>query len=305
MRGLSENAGIQFRTASPAPISPAKSLPPGKLETADAFGTTRRLTGWAGGGSYFGLMKKRGFFAPIRDGGVLRWSTLCILTSGMVGCESKYVATAQDEKVAQLQSQIEALDAQKARLMNGEVANNFELPGVGFYHAEARDFFEHPYGFEKDGKWFANGKWQDQAVGEATVAASRPTPEALKKVDAALEKEQQLLASQGKAAGTPAGSTNGNQSHGSGFGSALMMYWLLAGNRGSFGPGAGFQRAGTQVSGWQQGVEQQRQTVSSHAAANPGYQRMVNDSRSRGVPVKAGQSVRGGFGSSGRTSSAT
>jgi hypothetical protein len=217
----------------------------------------------------------------------------------LVGCESKYTATAKDEKMAQLQSQLDALDAQKAQLINGEVANNFELPGLGFYHAGARDFFEHPYGFSKDGKWFVNGAWQTEPVAEATVAASRPTPEALKKVEAALDREQQKLASQG----TAPGGTTGTQSHSPGIGTALMMYWMLSGNRGSYAPGAGFQRAGTQVNGWQQGVEQQRQTVNAHAAANPGYNRMVADSHSKGVPVKAGQSVRGGFGSSGRSSS--
>jgi hypothetical protein len=249
-------------------------------------------------------MKKRGFFAPIRDGGILRWSTACILAGGMAGltgCDSKYVATAEDEKIAKIQAQLEALDAQKSRLMTGEVANNFELPGVGFYHAAARDFFPHPYGFQQDGKWFVNGQWQTEPVAEASVAASQPTPAALKKVEAALEAEQQKLASQGGAAGNSAAS----HSHGPGFGSALMMYWLLAGNRGSYAPGAGFQRAGAQVSGWQQGLDQQRQTVNAHAAANPGYRRMVDESRSRGVPVKAGQSVRGGFGASGRTSSGT
>jgi hypothetical protein len=135
-------------------------------------------------------------------------------------------------------------------------------------------------------------------VAEAAVAASRPTPEALKKVEAALDGEQKKLASQGTAAaGTPA-----TQSHGPGIGTALMMYWMLSGNRGSYAPGAGFQRAGTQVNGWQQGMDQQRQTVSAHAAANPGYNRMVAESQSKGTPVKAGQSVRGGFGSSGRSS---
>jgi hypothetical protein len=250
-------------------------------------------------------MKKRSFFAPIRPGGILRWSTACILAGGMAGltgCERKYVATAQDEKMAQLQAKIDALDAQKAKLINGEVANNFNLPGVGYYHAEARDFFEHPYGYQQDGRWFANGKWQDQAVAEATVAASRPTPEALKKVDDALAREQKLLADQGK---TSPGTTASNSHQGSGFGSALMMYWLLAGNRGSYNPGMGFQQAGSQVNGWQRGVEDQRRSVSAHAAANPGYSRMLAQSRSSGTPVKAGQSVRGGFGSSSRSSSAT
>jgi hypothetical protein len=45
-------------------------------------------------------------------------------------------------------------------------------------------------------------------------------------------------------------------------------------------------------------VEDQRGAVGRYAAANPGYQRMVEQSRASGVPVKAGQSVRGGFGSS-------
>jgi hypothetical protein len=250
-------------------------------------------------------MKKRSIFAPIRHRGVLHWSTACILAGGMAGmsgCERKYVATEQDAKMAQIQSKIEALDAQKSKLINGEVDNNFNLPGVGYYHAEARDFFEFAYGYQKDGRWFANGAWQDQPVGLTTVAASRPTPEALKKVEAALDREQQLIASQGKSA---SGTQSNNNHQGPGMGSALMMYWLLAGNRGSFMPGMGFQRAGTQVDSWQRGVEEQRRSVSAHAAANPGYNRVVAQSHSSGTPVKPGQSVRGGFGSSSRSSSSS
>lgn len=250
-------------------------------------------------------MKTRRYIAPIRQGGILRWSTACILAGGMIGmtgCEKKYVATEKDEKMAKLQAKIDALDAQKAKLMNGEVANNFNLPGVGYYHAEARDFFENPYGFKKDGRWYVNGKWQDQAVTETTVAASRPTPNALKKVEAALEREQKLIAEQEKKSG---GSTTNNSNHGPGIGSALMMYWLISGNRGSYSPGPGFQRAGSQASSWQRGVDEQRRTVSAHAAANPGYSRMVEQSRSSGSPVKAGQSVRGGFGSSSKGPSAS
>ncbi len=260
------------------------------------------------------VMKKRSFFAPIRSGGVLGWSTACILAGGMVGltgCERKYVATAQDENMAKLQAKIDALDAQKGKLMNGEVENNFNLPGVGYYHAEACDFFEHPYGYQQDGRWFANGKWQDHAVAETPVTASRPTVEALTRVEAALNREQQLLASQGKSApgtagssapgtagGSAPGTTGNNHQGGPGVGTALMMYWLLAGNRGSYAPGMGFQRAGAQVDTWQRGVDDQRRSVSAHAAANPGYSRMVAQSHSTGAAVKAGQSVRGGFGSS-------
>ena len=241
----------------------------------------------------------------MRQAGVLRWSTACILAggmAGMTGCERKYVATEQDAKMAQIQSKIEALDAQKSKLMNGEVDNNFNLPGVGYYHAEAREFFEYAYGYQKDGRWFANGKWQDEPVGLTTVAASRPTPEALKKVEDALNREQQLIASQGKSA--PGTQTN-NYHQGPGMGSALMMYWLLAGNRGSFMPGAGFQQAGSQVNSWQRGVDEQRRSVSTYAAANPGYSRAVAQSHSSGTPVNAGQSVRGGFGSSSKSTSSS
>jgi hypothetical protein len=96
-----------------------------------------------------------------------------------------------------------------------------------------------------------------------------------------------------------------NYHQGSGVGNALMMYWLLSGNRGSFTPGTGFHQAGSQVDSWQRGVDEQRRSVSAHAAANPGYSRMVEQSRSSGSPVKAGQSVRGGFGSSSRSTSAS
>lgn len=216
----------------------------------------------------------------------------------MTGCDSKYVVSSKDEQMAALQTKLEAIDAAKARLLAGEVPNNFELPGLGFYHAEVRDFFPYAYGFAQDGKWYANGGWRDTPVAEAQVAASRPTPEALKKVELALAREQKLLEeTQPQAAGSTV------THHHSGFGNALMMYWLLSGNRGMFSPGAGFQQAGARVGQWQQGVDQARQTVTSHAAGNPGYRRMVEQSRASGVPVRAGQSVRGGFGSSTRVSS--
>ena len=192
--------------------------------------------------------------------------------------------------MAETQKRIEALDAQKAKLASGMVLNNFHLEGVGYYHAESRDFFPHPYGFEKDGKYFVNGLWQ-ATPGSGNVADSRPSPEALKKVEAALEKEQQALAGQ-------SGSTARSGHGGFGMGNALLMYWMLSGNRGFFSPGNGFRQASTQAPAWQGGVESQRSAVAAHAAANPGYQRLVDQSRASGKPVTAGQSVRGGFGSS-------
>ena len=236
---------------------------------------------------------KRRSAVVIRPGGVLRWSTVALLTgAGLTGCDRGYVATAKDQQMAETQKRIEALDAQKTKLASGMVPNNFHLEGVGYYHAGARDFFAHPYGFERDGKWFVNGIWQG-SPGPATVADSRSSSEALKKVEAALEKEQQLLAGQ-------SGATR--SSGGFGVGNALLMYWMLSGNRGFFSPGNGFRQASTHAPQWQGSVESQRSAVASHAAANPGYQRLVDQSRSSGVPVRAGQSVRGGFGSSARSS---
>ncbi len=237
-------------------------------------------------------MKKRGFLTTLHPGGILRWSTICLLAGGLAGCDRgvHYVATEKDAEMAKAQSQVEKLDSEKSKLIKGEVANNFHLPGVGYYHAEARSFFDHPYGFKQDGRYFVNGVWQDQP-GAEMVAASRPTPEALKKVEAALEEEQ-------KTATNP---QQQQRSGGFGMGNALMMYWLLAGNRGMFSPGNGFNQASGQAGTWQRGVDNQRNAVSKYAAANPGYQRMVAQSRASGSSVKPGQSVRGGFGSS-RTS---
>ena len=229
--------------------------------------------------------------AIIRPGGALRWSTACILAGlGLSGCERNYVATAKDQQMAETQKRIESLDAQRLKLMGGEVPNDFYLEGVGYYHSCAHNFYPHPYGFSHEGKWFVNGAWQDRPPGPEACGATRPSAEALKKVEAALQKEQQVLA----------GQSGGSAGHGHGFGmgNALMMYWLLSGNRGFFSPGAGFQQASRQAPQWQNEVERQRGAVSNHAASNPGYRRMVEQSRASGAPVRAGQSVRGGFGSS-------
>ena len=237
-------------------------------------------------------MKKRSFFTSLNPTGILRWSTLLILAggaAGLTGCDRgvSYVATDKDIKMAATQSEIEKLDLAKSKLSSGEVANNFHIPSVGYYHAEAREFYEHPYGFFQEGRWFINGVWRNENVPEA-LAVSRPSPEALKKVEASLEKEQKVATNS-----TPSGSQN----NGFGIGNTLMMYWLLSGNRGFFSPGAGFNQASGQAGNWQRGVDRQRSAVGSYAAANPGYQRMIAQSRASGMPLQSGQSVRGGFGS--------
>lgn len=241
-------------------------------------------------------MKKRSLLSTLRPDGIFRWSTACILAGGAValtGCDSgvRYVATEEDVDMAATQTQIEKVESEKSHLINGEVTNNFHIPRVGYYHAEARDFYQHPYGFEQDGRWFINGDWRDQMVA-ATVMSSRPTPEALKKVEIALEEEQKV-----------ASNSTGSHGHGFGVGNALMMYWLLSGNRGFYGTGAAFNRAGGQAGNWQREMDNKRSAVGSYAAANPGYQRLVDQSRSSGAPIRTGQSVRGGFGASGSSRS--
>lgn len=233
--------------------------------------------------------------ASIRPGGILRWSTVCILAGGgLTGCDRGYVATPKDEQMAATQKRLDELDAVKSKLMAGELPNNFHLEGVGHYHAAARDFFPERYGASSSQGWYVNGKWE-ALPGPDPVPDSRPTPEALRKVEAALEKEQQLLA------GQPQGSSGNATGGGFGMGNALMMYWLLSGNRGFFSPGAGFRQASSQAPAWQGSVESQRSAVNAHAAAHPGYRRLVEQSRASGTSVRAGQSVRGGFGSSRRS----
>lgn len=237
-------------------------------------------------------MKQRKLPMMLRPGGILSWSTACLIAGGLVGCDSSptHTATEQDVKMATTQAQLEKLDAEKSRLMNGEVTNNFFIPRVGYYHAEARQFFEHPYGYQEGSRYYVNGEWKDAPVPESSLT-TRPSPETLKKVETALEQEQKELAA------NPQTNETQHRSGGFGMGNALMMYWLLAGNRGSFSPGAGFRQASGQADNWQRGVETQRGTVRSYASTNPGYQRMVDQSRATGQPVRPGQPVRGGFGS--------
>lgn len=241
-------------------------------------------------------MKRRN--AIIRPAGVLCWSTACLIAGlGLSGCqrESSYTATAKDEEMAKTQKNVEELDALKSTLTSGAVPNNFRLEGVGYYHSGAHDFFPESYGTARDGKWFVNGVWQSEPPPVEEIAPSQPTPEALKKVLAALEREQK---EEQQAGGGGGGSTVHHHHGGSGWTSALLMYWMLSGNRNRFTPTAGFNRAASQAPAWQGQIDRNREQVRAHAAANPGYSRAVADSKARGVPVRSGQSVRGGFGSS-------
>ena len=260
-------------------------------------------------------MKKHGDLTRIRNGGILHWSTLCLLATGTVGLtscdkEKTYTATAQDVQMAELEKNLDEIDRRRAQLTQGYVDHNLEIPGVGFYHADAHDFFPYAYGHEKDGKWFANGEWVDTQPKAPSMSVSRPSEAALKKVEGILAKEQEQELAGGGGGGSTSShspSTHHTTHHygGSGVGSMLLMYWMLSGNRNNFTPGAGFQQAQMRQQGWQQSLDNDRNTVKAHAAANPGYQRLAQQSKQSGSPVTAGKSVRGGFGgtSSGSSSS--
>jgi len=252
-------------------------------------------------------MKKHSDRTRIRPGGILHWSTLCLLAGGSVALtscdsESTYTATAQDEQMAALQKKLDDIDSRKSQLLNGYVEHNFELPGAGFYHADAQDFFPYTYGHEKDGKWYANGEWLDTKPEPSRLTTSRPSEAALRKIEMILAREQELVEQNGSGSATTHRTTH---HHSSGVGNMLLMYWLLSGNRNSYTPGAGFQQAQTRQQGWQQSLNNDRSTVNAHAAANPGYQRLVQQSKQSGSAVTAGKSVRGGFGGSSSGSSSS
>jgi len=235
-------------------------------------------------------MKPKPLPSILRPGGILRWSTLCIL-AGLTGCEERYVATEKDVEMAGLQKRIDKLDSQKQMLLNGAVPNNFHVPGVGYYHATVRDFFEYPYDHVKDGMHYIDGKWEYFSR-EPEVKISPPTAAALRRVEAALE-DQEKAEDQNQGAVA-------SQHRGGGFNTtdALLMYWMLSGNRGNFAPGNGFRQADERARTWQRDVEEKRNEVNNHASSSAGYRAVVSRSEANGTPVKAGQSVRGGFGSS-------
>ncbi|MBX3743013.1 MAG: hypothetical protein KF712_18660 [Akkermansiaceae bacterium] len=239
------------------------------------------------------MKMKRSSSASPRPNGILRWSTLCVLAGGLASCEKEesYTFTEKDAAMANLQSGIDKLDSQHALLKAGEVANNFQMDGVGYYHAERREFFPQPYNLRaNDGRYFVDGSWQAQP-GPDFVPPSRPSPESLKKIDAALtEARKEEEKSGGNTASHSGGGFSGTN--------MLLMYMLLSGNRGLFSPGAGFQQTDRNPADLNRRAMDERRTAAGHASANPGYRRAVEQSRMQGTPVKPGQSVRGGFGAS-------
>ncbi|BCU77347.1 hypothetical protein [Luteolibacter sp. LG18] len=210
---------------------------------------------------------KRASSLPITRGGILQLSTWIILagsTLTLTSCDSseRQARQAQANYESESKRLIAELDDQRDQLLSGQVPNNFRIDDVGYYHAASHDFYEHSYNKQQDGKWFVNNTWAE-APGPEDVPASRPSPEALKRVDDALAKQQQKLDATAEQA-----VQYQNQSHssGPGLGTALAMYWLLSGNRGSYSPGPGFssfsQRAPLFESNYRRQRDEQARTSS-------------------------------------------
>ncbi len=245
-------------------------------------------------------MKKRSPFTALNPSGILRISTLSILASSAVSLTScdndvQYTVTEQDAQMAEKESKLDEMDKNKETLTKGEVGHNFYINNVGYYHARVRDFFEFPHGYSKDGKYYIDGQWSDTFVQES-ITSSRPTPEALRKVENALAAEQAKESQGGQVR---------HHNSGFGFGNALMMYWLLSGNRGSYNAGPAFMSASRNASTWQNRANDERRNVTSYAASNSGYASARTQSKSSGAALKSGQTttIRGGFGSSSSRSS--
>lgn len=277
---------------------------------------------------------KRATSLQIRRGGILQLSTWLILagsTISLTSCDSSERKARESRASYEAESKrlIDELDSQRQQLLSGEVPNNFHIPNVGYYHAGAKDFYEHSYNSQKDGKWFVNNAWVDQP-GPETVPPSRPAPESLTRIQSTLEKAEQSL----DATAAQANQYAHQASSGPGLGSAMMMYWLLSGNRGGFTPSAGFSNFGQRAPLWEskyrQQREQQARSGSSGGGAASGYRRSGTSggssgddgssasrrstSPSSGSSAGAGStarpssgssapSSRGGFGSSGGSSS--
>jgi hypothetical protein len=271
---------------------------------------------------------KRAPTLPLRRDGILRLSTWLILAGGaasLTSCDSseRQAMQARASYEAESKRLIEELDSQRQQLLSGEVPNNFHIPGIGYYHATAHDFYEHSYNFQRDGKWFVNNAWAEQA-GPQDVPASRPSPEALRRIDETLDKQQQGL----DATAAQAAHYQHQATAGPGLGSTLMMFWLLSGNRGLFSPGPGFTSFGQRAPMWESRYREQRdqqaRTTTSYGSGGGSSSSRFGSSRPSGTSSSSGDgashsssssssgsshsssstpSSRGGFGSSGGSSS--
>lgn len=203
---------------------------------------------------------KRASSLQLHRDGILRLSTWVILAGSplsLTSCDSseRRAREARTNYESESRRLISELDSQRTQLLSGEVPNNFHIPNIGYYHAAAHDFYPQSYNFQKDGKYFVNNTWVD-APGPDNVTASRPTPEVLRRIDEAFDKQQ---ASLGALANQSEHYSSHAHSSGPGMGTALMMYWLLSGNRGHYSPGPGFASFGQRAPMWESNYRRQRE----------------------------------------------
>ena len=81
--------------------------------------------------------------------------------------------------------------------------------------------------------------------------------------------------------------------------SRTIIDGLAADPAAHYGISTGFGALATTYIESDRRAQLQASLVRSHAAGNPGYARMVDNSRAGGTSVKSGSSIRGGFGSYG------
>jgi hypothetical protein len=196
----------------------------------------------------------------IQPHGILRLSTALVLAGGtmmLTHCddrESEQAGRQQQDAIRERARAQSELDSARRALESGMVANNYNIPRVGYYHAAVGTFYETEYNQEKDGRFFVNGQWQDQR-GPLEVPSSRPTIAELARIEALMATIQAEESNEG------GGTTQIVHHHGgSGFMNGMMMYWLLSGNRnaGYYSPGPGFTRASAYTSDWQRKYQDER-----------------------------------------------
>jgi hypothetical protein len=244
----------------------------------------------------------------ISSRGILRWATACCLYAGVTSCDSSnsdYTATEMDSEMARQQETVDQFDENAEKLSAGKIENNFKHPTLGYYHANTYQFYPTPYQQEENGKWFVNGEWQEFR-GPETVLASEPNEETLAKLEASLPELEKKTAEEKQPVASQSSSQNNNQNagynhHPSYLSSALFTYMILRGNSHRYAPQnpGVLNQAGNR---WQGQMNDMKSKVSGYASANPGYNKLVQQSRSSGKSVTPGATVRGAFGGSTRGS---
>lgn len=239
----------------------------------------------------------------ISPNGVLRLSTVALLAS-LASCGSGELEVPRSELPGENQDfssvdpieleLVKAMEAQASKFATGKIENNYHLAGLGYYHAAVNRFHPHPYNLEKEGQWYVNGNWQ-ATKGPEPIEPSAPDATTL----AALE--QSLQEAEPTSAPIASSGTNStgihHHHHSSGWSNALLAYWILRGNSHRYTPAnPGFIASrGAQL---QNSFQQAKSRTTARYSTGASTPRPVTTS-----PGSGGNSKRGLFGSSSRSSS--